>query len=44
MSVKEDGYHIFVVEGTYPKTSPKDFDFLNKNQKWILASVIKSKQ
>lgn len=42
MSVKENGYHIFVVKGTYPDSKPDSFHHLNKNQRWIPASAIKS--
>ena len=44
MSVKEGGYQIFVVDGTFPKINPNDFEFLNKNQMWIPAKKIKAYQ
>lgn len=44
MSVKEGGYQIFVLDGTFPKINPSDFEYLNKNQFWIPANKIKTHQ
>ena len=35
LAVKNSGYQIFSVEGTFPESSEDRFDFYNKNQLWI---------
>lgn len=34
ISVKDQGYQIFSVEGHYPDSSEDKFDYYNKNQGW----------